>query len=85
MAVPIHIARSALMPVNAAGVVVVKNQATIGEMMQTSTEERVIADGNIPNSALNPTPKAYLELEAADNYVLNHLDQTYIITYDTSA
>ena len=81
MAQPIHVARIACMPVNTAGVVVNKNQATIAEMMQTSSEERVIIDPLIPNTALNPTPKAYLELEADDDFVLNHIDQTYIITY----
>jgi hypothetical protein len=81
MAIPIHIARIQLMPVNSAGVVVNKNEATIGQMMQTSSEERVIADTLIPNSATNPTPKAYLELEANDEFILRHIDQTYIITY----
>jgi hypothetical protein len=69
------------MPVNSAGVVVNKNESTIAEMMQTSSEERIIADSAIPNSALNPTPKAYLELEAVDDFILKHIDQTYIITY----
>jgi hypothetical protein len=81
MATPIHVARIALMPVNAAGAVVVKNQATIREMMDTSSEERVMTDPLLPHTVGNPTPKAYLELEAGDDFLLYHIDQTYIITY----
>jgi hypothetical protein len=81
MATPIHIARIAIMPVNSAGVVINKNTATVGQMLQTSSEERVIVDSTLPHTAGNPTPKAYLELEAGDDFILNHIDQTYIITY----
>lgn len=81
MATPIHVARIALMPVNDLGAVVNKNTATIGQMIHTSSEERVIADPALPHTASNPTPKAYLELEAADDFLLYHIDQTYIITY----
>jgi hypothetical protein len=81
MAIPIHVARIGLMPVNSVGTVVNKNTATIGEMTQCSSEERVIVDLLLPNTTANPTPKTYLELEAADGYVVYHLDQTYIITY----
>ena len=81
MATPIHVARIAMMPINSAGAVVNKNTATVGEMMQTSSEERVIADSLITNTANNPTPKLYLELEANDDYILRHIDQTYIVTY----
>jgi hypothetical protein len=81
MATPIHVARIQIMPVNSVGVVVNKNQATIGQMMQTSSEERVIIDPLLPHTAGNPTPKEYLELEAADDFLLRHIDQTYIITY----
>jgi hypothetical protein len=63
------------------GAVVNKNTATVAEMMKTSSEDRVIADVAIPNTAFNPTPKTYLELEAVADYILYHLDQTYVITY----
>jgi archaellin len=81
MSIALHVATIALMPVNSAGVVVNKNQATIKEMMRTSSEMRVISDVALPNTANNPTVADYLELEAADGFILNHLDQTYIITY----
>jgi hypothetical protein len=81
MATQIHVARIALMPVNSVGAVVSKNSATIGQMMNVTSEERMISDSSIPNTANNPTPKAYLELEAAGDFILNHIDQTYIITY----
>jgi hypothetical protein len=81
MATPVHIAYIQLMPVNSLGVVVDKNDATIKQMLTTSSEPRVIADPAIANTATNPTPKAYLELEAADDFILNHIDQTQIITY----
>lgn len=84
MATPIHVARIALMQVNPVGAVVSKSTASIAQMMQCSGEDRVIEDAGIPNTANNPTPKAYLELEAADDFVLNHIDQTYIVTYKTS-
>jgi hypothetical protein len=81
MATPIHIAQIALLPVNSLGVVIKKSEATIGQMTQASTEPRVITDSLIPNTATNPTPKVYLELEAADDFILKHMDQTQIITY----
>lgn len=79
----IHVARIALMPVNSVGTVINKNSSTVGQVMQSSTEERVMVDTLIPNTANNPTPKTYLELEAGDDFILNHIDQTYIITYLT--
>jgi hypothetical protein len=81
MATPIHVARIALLPVNPLGAVLDKNTATIAQMTQASTEERVLVDADIPNSVGNPTPTEYLKLEAADDYTLRHIDQTYIITY----
>jgi hypothetical protein len=81
MATPIHIAHIALLPVNSLGVVIKKSEATIGQMTQASTEPRMIADPAIPNTATNPTPKAYLELEANDDFILKHMDQTQIVTY----
>ena len=81
MATPIHVATLAIMPVNSAGVVVNKNQASIREMAQTSSEIRVVADSTLPHTANNPTIKTYLELEAADEFILRHIDQTFIITY----
>jgi hypothetical protein len=81
MATPIHVAYIALLPVNSLGAVIKKNEATIGQMANASTEPRMIADSAIPNTATNPTPKAYLELEAADDFILKHIDQTQIVTY----
>jgi len=45
----------------------------------------VIPDSNIPSSAGSPTIKEYLELEAAEGFVLKHIDQSFIVTYPKSA
>jgi len=81
MAVPIHVARVGLLPVDTAGNVVNKNQATIGQMCHASSEHRVLADAAIPSTAGSPTPKLYLEREAALGYIAYHIDQTTIVTY----
>jgi hypothetical protein len=82
MAVGVHVVRISLVPINSAGQVVNKDTATMKEMLDTSTEPRVLADATIPNSTGNPTIRAYIEAEAGDDYVLKHVDQSLIITYD---
>lgn len=83
MAIGVHVARVAFLKVDGSGNVVKGDDpnATIRQHLECSTEHRVIADSAIPNTANNPTVKAYLEAEASDNYVLEHIDQNTIVTY----
>lgn len=84
MAIGIHIANIKLMNVTRAGVVVDKNVATIGQVANSSSEPRVMEDSSIPNTSGNPSIKDYLELEAGNDYILKHIDQTYIVTYSAA-
>ena len=83
MAFQIHIARVGVFSVDGSGNILNKEdpELTIGQHLQTSMDHLVIIDSNIPNTAGNPTTKAYLELEATDDYVVHHMDQSTIITY----
>lgn len=49
--------------------------------------DRVVADGSVPHSAGSPTVKAYLALEAADDYILSPQSQfpSLLITVDAGA
>lgn len=88
MAVGIHIARTAFLPISrVTGSVVDKNAAgtTIKDVMQTENRHVVLPDTSNPNTANHPTVDQYLILEAASDYVLYHLDQNMIVTYDAGA
>lgn len=84
MAVGIHVVRVGLFTVDASNNRIDKNASstTINQLKNTHHEFLVIPDATVPNSAGYPTIKDYLVLEAASNYVLKHLDQNTIITYD---
>ncbi len=79
----IHIARTGFFNVDGLGNVVPKDNPTytLKQQMQTSSDHRVIPDTSIASSLNYPTVKAYLEAEAALDYVLQHIDQSTIITY----
>lgn len=81
MAIAIHVAYTKLFPVSG-NTVINKNTATIAQVLNTSTELRIVEDASIPNSANNPTIKTYIELEADDDFVVYHLDNTMIVTYN---
>ena len=83
MAVEIHVARIGERKVSSAGQVFDKNEATIKEVLEATTEDRVLEDSAISSTSGNPTIKQYLELEAANDFVLRHLDQNMIVTYKT--
>lgn len=89
MAVGIHIARVAFLAVNkTTGQVIDKNNPNtkIKDVLQTEHQHRVLVDvTNAPNSAGNPTVDDYLRLEAAQDFVVKHMDQNMIITYDQGA
>jgi hypothetical protein len=76
----VHVARIGIVPISQIGTVVDKRTATTGEMMTASSEQRVLVDDAIPNTAGNPTIKTYIEAEDVGGYKLAHLDQTYVIT-----
>ena len=78
----IHVANFVQRPV-LAGVVLDPETITIRQKMDATTETRVQEDSGIPNSADFPTLKEYLTLEEAAGFLLQHLDQTYIITRST--
>lgn len=82
MAIGIHVAQIVMRPVSSSGVVLDKATATMDQMMDASTEQRVLYDTAIPNTLGYPNVKTYLEREATTDYVVYHLDQTYIVTYD---
>ena len=44
----------------------------------------VIPDSAIGTTANYPTIKAFLQAEASADYVLHHLDQSIIVTYNQS-
>ena len=79
----IHVARVGVFNVDNSGTILKKDDPsiTIQQQLQTSIDHLMIVDSAIPNTANNPTTKAYLELEATDDYVVHHIDQSTIITY----
>lgn len=85
MAVDIHVARIGVFNVDRNGQRIDKSTTTLRGSLQTSIDHLIIEDSNIPNTAGNPTIKQYLELEAADGYVANHISQNLIVTYDSAA
>ncbi|MDB4489994.1 LamG domain-containing protein [bacterium] len=80
--VSVHIARVAAVSVDVLGNVLDKDNGsvTIAQYLKTSLEHRMVIDAAIPNTAGNPTIKSYLEAEAADDYVIVHMDQNTIFT-----
>ena len=86
MAIGVHFVRLGLFTVDINGARIDKSGlgASINTMKSTSMEFLVIPDSSIPNSSGYPTMKEYIQLEAADDYVVNHIDQSIIITYNQS-
>lgn len=86
MAVGVHVVNLRFVGVDGTGNVVDKDDpsVTIKEHLATSHEFRVIPSASVPNSSSSPTIKDFLEAEATDNYVLKHISQTTIITYNQS-
>jgi len=82
----VHVARVGLFTTNANGVRLDKccPTTTINDMKNTKQEFLVIPDASIPNSAGYPTIANYLKLEVTSGFILNHLDQSFIITYKTT-
>lgn len=78
----IHVVNVGVFPVDATGHVIDKRSknTTIGTMSSTSSEHRIIPDIAISTSANYPTIKAYLEAEESAGYLLQHMDQSFIVT-----
>jgi hypothetical protein len=78
----IHAARVGLFTTDSSGNRIDKccNSISINELKQTSQEFLILPDQSIPNTSGYPTIKSYLQLEAADGFFLQHLDQSFVIT-----
>jgi hypothetical protein len=53
---------------------------TIGTRLNFSTEHRIIPKVTVPNSSNNPTIDQYIEAEAVDGFILQHLSEYIIVT-----
>jgi hypothetical protein len=86
MSAQTHTAQIGLFNVDPVGNIVDKNgpNTTIKQVLQTQQSHLVIVDSAIPNTAGNPTVKAYIEAEAANDYVVCRMSQTEITTYHKS-
>jgi hypothetical protein len=85
MAISIHVAQVGLFSIDATtGLKLNKdsNSVTINQMKNTEQRHLVIPDAGIPNSTNSPSVKEYLELEASSDFILGHMDQYTIVTYD---
>jgi hypothetical protein len=86
MAVSIHYVNVGLVKVDASGNVISKDDpsTTIRDVMNSSTEHRVIPRTTGPASSANsagyPTVAQYLALEAAADHALAYMDQSTIVT-----
>jgi predicted aspartyl protease len=72
--------------VDMSGNVIDKTDAstTIGTMLRTSMDHRIVPTAEVASSANWPSIKTYLKLEAAGGYVALHISQTMIVTYKQS-
>lgn len=88
MAIIVHVAHVALRKINSvSGDVLTKDNTTetLKQHMQFDLQHRVIEDANIPNTSGSPTVDDYLAAEAAGDFVLQHMDQGMIVTYQRTA
>lgn len=77
----VHVATFREIQITSTGDVKARNTMTIGEAATATTSIRVDVESDNANTNGYPTLKEYLEREAADGYKLQHMDQSYIITY----
>lgn len=59
---------------------VLKKDSPIKRQLRFDTEQRVIPDANVPNSANYPTIQQYLTAEAAASFQPVQIGQTFIVT-----
>ena len=81
----VHVARVGLFTVDQNGTRIDKSSpnTTINQLRASRQEMLVIPDAAIASSANYPTVKTYLEAEAAAGFKLQHMDQSYVVTYNT--
>lgn len=85
MAVGIHVVRVNFLPISrVTGLPVDKGDVatTIKDVLKTEHRHVVLPDSTVPNSLNYPTVDQYLKLEALTDYVVHHMDQNMIVTYD---
>lgn len=84
--VEVHVARVGLFTTDQSGQRLDKCCPTtsINQMKDTKQEFLVIPDASIPNSSGYPTISTFLKSEATSGFILNHLDQSFCITYKSS-
>lgn len=85
-AIGCHVARINFETVNSLGVRIDKyaKSTTTGQILQTRSEHRIVADDSLPNTANYPTVKDYILAEANDGYIVSYMDQNTIVTYLSS-
>lgn len=84
-----HVAQVALVRIGPDGNPIAEGSATKAQL-EFSTEHRVILNSNIPNTygedsegkevPSYPTVEDYIMAEAADGFILQHMDQFIIVT-----
>jgi hypothetical protein len=79
----VHVVNVAYRKVDAVGNVLTKDDTaeTLKQHMVFDHQYRVIPDPDVPNSANSPTVAAYIQAEAVDDFVVQHIDNTTVITY----
>lgn len=85
MAIGIHVVNTAFLRVDPATRIPIKGDdktVSIKQHLLTESQHVVLPDTTVPNSIGYPSVPAYLKLEAASDFVLKHLDQNTIITYN---
>lgn len=87
MAVEMHFVTVAPFTVDASGNRIDKTDATtaLNTLRSTRLEHLIVPDSGVPNSSGYPSLKTYLGLEADDEFVVYHLDQSIVITYKITA
>lgn len=79
----VHVARVGVFNVDATGSILRKDSpdVSIKQQLTSSIEHLIIEDPLIPNSTGNPSVAEYIRLEAADDFVMSHIDQSTVVTY----
>ena len=80
MSLNVHVATIGFVKVDVNGNAINMNTATIAAVASGSSDNRVIPDPNIPNSAGYPTISTYLNAEYASGYKLLFIGPNMIIT-----
>lgn len=84
MAVRTHIVNLGMVNLSSTGTVINKTTATIKEVAEASSSLRVLPSSSVSNSASYPTIEDYIAAEAASDYILGTVNQSFIVTYHKS-